>query len=189
MARKLCDVCSTRPVGYGYNEDMPHTIQMGYCGPCMTEAEWENRHNDEGHEPNEMDHQCWFCHPELNEASKTYTKRETKGHHAARRPQLSHGGCYHEQAPKARRECRNAFWATGSTDRASFADFSNKAWLDAGYVVKDGMWVLAPKVKAKELGAMNLGELRQEAVRRGFSTLTKGTKAQILTVLRKADNG
>jgi hypothetical protein len=69
------------------------------CQICLTEAEWENIHSDNGHEGIESltkaetnfktvkafnafvaetkaeTEQCWVCHPELNEAKKAYTPR------------------------------------------------------------------------------------------------------------------
>lgn len=50
MARKLCGLCQLRPVGYGTNGDQAHAITMGYCTPCLTEAEHENMHSDHDHE-------------------------------------------------------------------------------------------------------------------------------------------
>jgi hypothetical protein len=49
MARKVCTLCQLRPVGYGTNGDQAHAIRMGYCTPCLTEAEWENEHSDHDH--------------------------------------------------------------------------------------------------------------------------------------------
>lgn len=122
MARKLCSLCETRPVGSGQGDDPEHARRMGYCAPCMTEAEHENTHNDYGHKDPECvakgyDYQsnldqCWMCHPELNLAKETYVKRERKGHHSPRRQQINHRTqCQHAQTPAARRECREAHWA------------------------------------------------------------------------------
>jgi hypothetical protein len=135
MARKICSLCNTRPVGSGPGHDQAHATSMGYCNPCLTEADCENGHSDYGHdaiaefekdgdithiegftadqlelEQQRMD-ECWVCHPELNAAQGTYVKQERKGHHSPRRQQINHRACKHAQTPKARRDCRNAYWA------------------------------------------------------------------------------
>ena len=102
MARKLCTTCNNRPANSQYN---------GNCEPCDTEGGWENEHSDRGHNETNTDPNCWLCHPELNRAKDTYVKQERKGHHSPRRPQINHKACSHAQNPKARRECRKAFWA------------------------------------------------------------------------------
>lgn len=130
MARKLCTLCNTRPVGYGTNGDQQHATTMGYCTPCLTEAEWENTHSDYGHdvdgpevepsgedEVNKRVKGCWECYPELNEAQRTYTPRTRKpATQGTRRTQLNHKTqCKHAQTPAARRACREAYWAADSS--------------------------------------------------------------------------
>ena len=91
MARKVCEICSTRPVGSGTGDQ---DATGAYCNPCYTEGGWENTHNDGGHDAilakiadkkrltanqkAETAHMtgCWICHPELNEAKKAYTVRQ-----------------------------------------------------------------------------------------------------------------
>lgn len=110
MARKLCTACNTRPAAAEYN---------GNCEPCDTEGGWENEHSDRGHDESNTDPGCWFCHPELNRAQATYVKQERKGHHSPRRPQINHKACTHAQTPKARRECRKAFWAAKAAEQVA----------------------------------------------------------------------
>lgn len=142
MARKLCSICKLRTVGTGGGRDLQQARAMGYCGPCMDEADWENVHNDDDHEGvlrgdvvwgmtthktkaeftkwmNERKVEtkdCWVCHPELNLATDRTPKAERKGHRSPRRPQMNHRACNHPQTPKARRECRNAFWKAQAGD-------------------------------------------------------------------------
>lgn len=97
---------------------------MGYCTPCLTEAEWENEHSDYAHADGEgyqadVDRmaECWECHPELNEAQKPYAPRQRRqpAEQAARRTQLNHKSqCTHPQTPAARRACREEYWAAQS---------------------------------------------------------------------------
>lgn len=163
MSRKLCTICNLRPAGYGTNGDQAHALRQGFCTPCLTEADHENTHSDQGHDgdsehmvqagSNEAGHRvegCWECFPELNEAQKPYVKRERAGHQSPRRTQLNHKFCMHEQAPKARRDCRNAFWATNTED---FGAFRAAAWQAAGYVERDGHWVHQSVIAAEQAAA------------------------------------
>lgn len=74
-----CSICQKRPVGSGQGSDPKHAKSMGYCAPCLEEAEWENTHNDYDHEGanagTEETEGCWVCHPELNRASDDYADR------------------------------------------------------------------------------------------------------------------
>lgn len=87
---KICSICSTRPVGsQPRTGDAAQAKVMGYCTPCLAEAEWENSHSDNGHEtftgPNGTEgivdgmgialDNCWICHPELNATNADYTAR------------------------------------------------------------------------------------------------------------------
>lgn len=90
MARKLCTLCNSRPVGYGTNGDQAHAISMGYCTPCLTEAEWENVHNDEDHDgmlatPEGQVPQGWFwsAQDKLSMEEKLAQVAETRKYAAA----------------------------------------------------------------------------------------------------------
>lgn len=123
--RKLCTLCKLRAPGTGNGTDPDQARRMGYCTPCLTEAEWDNTHSDYGHDSHndatpEKD-SCWVCHPELNEAAKDYVKPERVGHSSPRRPQIDHKACKHVQTPKARRACRKAAWsASEAAAKVSF---------------------------------------------------------------------
>jgi hypothetical protein len=121
MARKLCSICGTRVVGTGKGWDTAQARTLGYCTPCMTEAEWENVHSDSGHADencvaNGWDTQdsvdaCWVCHPELNEAAKDHTPRT--GHTNTRaKSRTSHADHHHPRTPEARATCRKSMAAT-----------------------------------------------------------------------------
>lgn len=125
MARKLCTVCGIRNAattnGHDFND---------ICDPCFQEGGWENTHNDAGHpmslSVNDMEamkaagtwdeyleetSDCWICHPELNLAKKPAKAKVAKVQ-GFRRTQLNHKNmCTHAQTPKARRTCKEAFWA------------------------------------------------------------------------------
>jgi hypothetical protein len=69
MTTKRCSICNVRPVGAVPSVgDGPHARSMGYCTPCLTLAEHENAHSDEGHEANSYSRRddCWICFPELD---------------------------------------------------------------------------------------------------------------------------
>ena len=73
---KRCEICGIRPIGspnknsYG---DRAQAKAMGYCTPCLTEAEWDNVHSDDDHENlTEKVDGCWTCYPEANEANADY---------------------------------------------------------------------------------------------------------------------
>jgi hypothetical protein len=125
MAKAICNVCGKRRVGTTGQDPLSAKI-AGMCGLCMDEGGWENTHNDCGHdEPTirtpELIEGCWICHPELNEAAnwkpgKAKTAPASKATYV-RRTQLNHKGHSHPQTPKARRTCKEAFWAwAASTD-------------------------------------------------------------------------
>lgn len=129
MAVKMCNVCGKRRVGTTGQDPLSAKL-AGQCGLCMDEGGWENTHTDDGHEamnPDAMNpsaHEleildtmkdCWICHPELNKAAnwkpgKAKTAPATKATYV-RRPQLNHKVHTHPQTPKARRACKEAFWA------------------------------------------------------------------------------
>lgn len=134
MKAKICNVCGKRRVGTSGQDPMSARI-AGLCGLCMDEGGWENTHNDSGHDEinktpddqltaeqlkeKEWASECWICHPELNEAAnwkpkaKTAPTSKTPAAKATyvRRPQLNHKGHHHPATPKARRTCKEAFWA------------------------------------------------------------------------------
>jgi hypothetical protein len=75
MAKCAIEKCN-RPVGGGKSggyEDADWARQNGYCLPCADEGQMEIAHTN-GHEYIPED-ECWYCHPELNEAEKPYTPR------------------------------------------------------------------------------------------------------------------
>jgi len=112
MARKLCIVCKTRNGQTGQGQDVEQSDYADQCNYCFTEGGHENTHSDNGHNEDEPVEGCWICHPEINLAlSPAAAKAPRKGHHSPRRPQINHKACGHAPTPKARRECRKAFWA------------------------------------------------------------------------------
>ena len=114
---RKCSICSIRSIGSGKGDDADHARQMGYCNPCLTLAEHENRHSDTGHDDAGCvamgwDTQagvdrCWVCHPELDMTS-TEVRTGTPRTDAANTAHRSHAGCDHEVTPKARAACRKA---------------------------------------------------------------------------------
>jgi hypothetical protein len=67
MTTKRCSICNVRPVGAVPSVgDGPHARSMGYCTPCLTLAENENRHSDDGHSADAPVEGCWICFPELD---------------------------------------------------------------------------------------------------------------------------
>lgn len=89
---------------------------------------------------------------------------------------------------KSRADAAKKKWAEVnspvSCGRKACKDIAAKQEL-AGKAGKDQ--ATAPAEPAKALEAMTLGEVRAEAVRRGFSTVTKGTKVQMIAAMRKAE--
>jgi hypothetical protein len=126
MSRKLCEICSTRPV---HAQTLADTGRR-FCWECNTEAEWENTHSDDGHDEliaKVAEHggetpsrfldtgeqyvwkymtECWMCHPELNEAHAEYVAPK-KGHtNGVAKTYSSHKACTHPSTPKHRELCR-----------------------------------------------------------------------------------
>jgi hypothetical protein len=128
MARKVCEVCNERAVGTT-GEDPMSAKHSDLCGLCYDEAGWENTHGDAGHDgilakqealsdsglsPEEQDEisGCWICFPKLNKAQNWKPGKKGTKKQGFRRTQLNHKEmCTHAQTPKARRTCKNAFWA------------------------------------------------------------------------------
>lgn len=129
MARKLCIICGIRKGTTANGKDF-----ADMCDPCYQEAGWENTHSDGDHEGiiagdvvygttthktraafeawlKEEQEGCWICFPELNLAKKPAKAQPATKEQGFRRPQLNHKGHAHPQTPKARRECKAAFWA------------------------------------------------------------------------------
>lgn len=114
MAAQLCTACNSgRRVGTGVHsgyEDKAFCIQQGLCFPCGDEGQMSNEHLN-GHEWISED-ECWYCHPELNECSKPYTRKAGSSRvGAANSTHHSHIACYvtkggHERTPEARATCR-----------------------------------------------------------------------------------
>lgn len=112
MARKLCENCGIRKQYTGSKgiEQAPSLSES--CNYCYEAAGWENTHNDEGHDENEVVSGCWICHPELNLAKLPAGKKGTEPKvQGDRRAQLNHKGHSHPQTPAARKACKEAFWA------------------------------------------------------------------------------
>lgn len=124
MTRK-CEICGIRNIGskhgiaYG---DVDQARTLGYCIPCMAEADWENAHSDYGHDDPDAvakgyDTQgsldsCWVCHPELNRA--TPDNVAGTGHtNTVAKSYTSHAGHRHPRTPEARRLCRKSMALTG----------------------------------------------------------------------------
>lgn len=102
MTRKTCtEPGCTRP-------QSTEVIGPDLCNPCNDYAEWENTHNDEGHDEtvdNGGGDGCPVCHPELDPRKPTkkgHTNTATKGAHR------SHAGCGHPRTPAGRAACRKA---------------------------------------------------------------------------------
>lgn len=129
MARKVCTVCGIRKGTTANGKDF-----ADMCDPCYQEAGWENTHSDGDHDNinagnvvygmtthkteeafqawlKEEREGCWICFPELNLAKKSAKAQPTTKKQGFRHPQLNHKGHAHPQTPKARRECKAAFWA------------------------------------------------------------------------------
>lgn len=82
-----CTICNLRPINRAAMRENG-TPDFDCCEPCLTEANWENTHSDNGHDidgpesddamaPNVRVNGCWVCYPELNRASASYVM--TKG--------------------------------------------------------------------------------------------------------------
>lgn len=129
MTAKKCTMpkCQ-RNVGTGKSsgwEDKEFCVQQGFCFPCGDEGQMDIAHTN-GHE-NISEEDCWYCHPEKNEATKpAKAKKVVKGHHSPRRPQLNHKGCKHAALPGARRACREAFWLAEAAKAAQPAKKASK---------------------------------------------------------------
>jgi hypothetical protein len=144
MARKICTICNTRPVGTGAGVDPQHARTMGYCNPCLTEAEWENMHSDYCHEGIadgtyegddhtvlDMDN-CWVCHPELNAAAVGYTPKT--GHTNTRAHSWnSHSSHGHARTPEARAACRKFMAAHNGMDEVTFRVAQREQELEDAY--------------------------------------------------------
>lgn len=131
MATKKCMICEIRNVGTGPEGKFGHGERqqaryMGYCCPCLEEAEWENTHSDYGHDDPDAVAKgydtadsianCWVCHPELNLA--TTTPAAGTGHTNTRaKSRTSHAEHHHPRTPEARAACRKSMAAgTGPLD-------------------------------------------------------------------------
>lgn len=148
---KMCNVCGKRRKYTGSGPGVDTAASTGMCNFCYTEGGHENTHNDSNHDAILQEIQqakaegldpaealktealeeiegCWICYPELNLAQKPVKAKATgtKKTQGARRPQLNHKQCTHEQTPEGRRTCRKAFWefvtAEGYTEATVLAD-------------------------------------------------------------------
>jgi hypothetical protein len=102
MNAKRCEICETRPI-MSAAAKREHGVNLDYCEPCLTLAEWDNAHSDYGHSADinikdiadgrasdgrataktrkalesikaQMEI-CWVCHPELDETAAEYVER------------------------------------------------------------------------------------------------------------------
>jgi hypothetical protein len=196
MARKICEVCGKRAVGTT-GEDPLSAKHSNLCGLCYDEAGWENTHNDAGHKhilelledveygktshkteaeylawKKEQDEEisgCWICFPELNKAQNWKAKTKgTKKAQGFRRTQLNHKYmCTHPQTPKARRTCKNAFWAGVKAMVTTGKLTEDQAWehcikaLQAPPVKKPTPFTVAPK------GHVGVGSKSLKAIKEG----------------------
>jgi hypothetical protein len=111
MARKLCSLCNTRSIGTGPGLDAAQARVMGYCNPCLTEAEYENEHSDNAHEDpiystDAERAACWICHPELNPNNGSIEAPKAGHTNTVAKSYRSHAGCKHVRTPAARAVCR-----------------------------------------------------------------------------------
>lgn len=150
MARKLCNICNTRKVT---TANGPSFKDM--CDPCYEEGGWENTHSDGNHDDiaagtlkfeettfktkeafntwlAEEREGCWICYPELNLAQKPAKAAGAKKVQGFRRTQLNHKDmCTHAQTPKARRTCKEAFWAGVKVIQQAQGLTEDQAWEQA----------------------------------------------------------
>jgi hypothetical protein len=135
MARIMCNVCGIR-AGKTGSKGSEISSHADMCNYCFEEGGYENQHSDHNHDAiraevddkggdpatylgkhdlEELDFMsdCWICYPELNLAQQPASKQAGKPKaQGERRTQLNHKEmCTHAQTPKARRTCKNAFWA------------------------------------------------------------------------------
>jgi hypothetical protein len=159
MARKLCIICGIRKGTTANGKDF-----SDQCDPCHQEAGWENTHSDGNHgafdledltakQAEEVDG-CWICFPELNLAKKPAKAIGAKKAQGFRRTQLNHKDmCTHAQTPKARKTCKEAFWAGVKVMVADGGLTEDQAWehciknLSAAQAIepKPTKWTVAPR--------------------------------------------
>jgi hypothetical protein len=133
MARKLCNVCGKRPAANFTNGQCDPCDQEGGWENTHNDGDHETvQESLEDVEYGKTNHKteaeylawlkvqreevagCWICYPELNLAQKEPKAKKTGAAKTQgfRRTQLNHKEmCTHAQTSKARRTCKNAFWA------------------------------------------------------------------------------
>jgi hypothetical protein len=133
MARKLCNVCGKRYAANFTNGQCDPCDQEGGWENTHNDGDHETvQESLEDVEYGKTNHKteaaylawlkeqraevagCWICYPELNLAKKEPKAKKVGAAKAQgfRRTQLNHKEmCTHAQTPKARRTCKNAFWA------------------------------------------------------------------------------
>jgi hypothetical protein len=74
------------------------------CTTCYTYAGWENTHNDEGHDANNIDSTCWVCQRQF--ADEIDDEMPAVEHVATGRENMSHAACTHARNAKGRAACR-----------------------------------------------------------------------------------
>lgn len=97
---------------------------------------------------------------------------------------------------RAAREAEVWNWnGTETTVQIKYIDTQTPAWVARKRIYEQVTAPVlaapeeAPQEAPKALEDMTIGEVRQEATRRGFSTLTRGTKAQMIAAMRKTEEG
>jgi len=79
MSAKRCEICEKRPAMTAAAMMAKFGTVFPYCDPCMTFAEMENVHSDDGHgtdaEGSNDTDGCWICHPELDRSAEDYAER------------------------------------------------------------------------------------------------------------------
>lgn len=84
------------------------TMEADYCYDCCEYALWENTHNDNGHDENNVDPECMECQGyEPQQTPDAEEKPARKGHsNGIAKSNTSHAGCAHESTKSARAACR-----------------------------------------------------------------------------------
>jgi hypothetical protein len=104
-----CIECSTKLTRANRASSPTNTSGTSYpgaddtCATCMEYFAWENTHNDEGHDADNIDSTCWVCQKvfadEIDDEMPAVTV-ETG------RKNMSHATCTHERNAKGRAACR-----------------------------------------------------------------------------------
>jgi hypothetical protein len=81
------------------------------CTTCYTYASWENTHNDEGHDADNIDPACPVCAHMFDDSDdEVEWVDDEDGHYDVidlpKRKNMSHAECTHERTAKGRAACR-----------------------------------------------------------------------------------